>query len=249
MGSIASHIVRLYVQRDRKHREAMEQQQEKERLKKRLTNNINHELKTPVASIMACTELLRDHPELPPEKKEEFVGRIHANARRLDSLLKDVADITRMDEGGSMIEKIPVDMAALVDDIAAEARLRTDMQITADVAPLTVCGNRALLESVFRNLIDNAIAYSGGSRIDITGRPDGTFTVGDDGCGVAPEHLPHLFERFYRVDKGRSRASGGTGLGLAIVRNAIAIHGGEIRVENARGLKFTFTIPPHATKT
>lgn len=248
LGSIASHIVRLYVQRDKRHREAMEQQREKEAMKKRLTNNINHELKTPVASILACLELLRDHPELPPEKKDGFTGRIYANAQRLDTLLKDVAEITRMDEGGEMIEKCPVDIAALIGEIAAEARLRTDMEIHTDVPPMTVCGNRGLLESVFRNLIDNAIAYSGGTRIDIRADADGTFTVCDNGSGVAPEHLPHLFERFYRVDKGRSRASGGTGLGLAIVRNAIAIHGGSIRIESAGGLKFIFTLNKNLTK-
>lgn len=248
LGSIASHIVRLYVQRDKRHREAMEQQREKEAMKKRLTNNINHELKTPVASILACLELLRDHPELAPDKKNEFTGRIYANAQRLDTLLKDVAEITRMDEGGEMIEKEPVDIAALIGEIASEATLRTDMEIHTDVPAMTVSGNRGLLESVFRNLIDNAIAYSGGTRIDIHADADGTFTVCDNGCGVAPEHLPHLFERFYRVDKGRSRASGGTGLGLAIVRNAIAIHGGSIRVENASGLKFTFTLNKNLTE-
>ncbi len=243
LGSIASHIVRIYIQRDTVHREAMQQQLEKEKLKKRLTNNINHELKTPVASILACLELLRDHPEMPRNKKEEFNKRIFANALRLENLLKDVSDITRMDDGGDLIKKEPLDIATLVEDIAEDERLRTKMKIIIDVPHITVYGNKALLESAFRNLIDNAIAYSGGTTIEISARHDGTFTVRDNGVGVGEEHLPHIFERFYRIDKGRSRASGGTGLGLAIVRNAIAIHRGRIQASNDNGLKFIFTLP------
>ena len=109
-------------------------------------------------------------------------------------------------------------------------------------------GNASLLASVFRNLIGNALAYSGGSRIDIRllAEDDDTvaLSVADDGCGVAEEHLPRLFERFYRVDKGRSRRAGGTGLGLSIVRNAVTWHDGDIAVENRRdgGLLFRFTL-------
>jgi len=242
LGSIASHIVRLYVQRDRRHREAMRQEQEKIRLKKQLTNNINHELKTPVAAMIVCLELLRDHPELPDDKRQEFFERILTNARRLDSLLKDVSTITRMDEGEGMIEKEPVDLNAIVNEIVAEERLLTDMEITADLPGITINGNRPLLESVFRNLIDNAIAYSGGTRIHISADREGNFTVRDNGRGIPEEHLPHVFERFYRIDKGRSRAAGGTGLGLAIVRNAVAIHGGKITVVNDNGLRFDFNL-------
>ena len=245
LGSIAGHIVRLYVQRDEQHRLAMRQEQDKIRLKKQLTNNINHELKTPVASILVSLELLRDHPELPPQKKDRLMDRIEANARRLSALLKDVSTITRMDEGKAAIDRRPVDLAALINEIADEARLRTDMRINVSVPPITVNGDRYLLESVFRNLVDNAIAYSGGTRIDITADADGNFTVSDDGRGVAAEHLPHLFERFYRVDDGRARASGGTGLGLSIVRNAVAIHGGQIRVTSGGdGLRFDFRLKP-----
>ena len=241
LGSIASHIVRLYIQRDEQHREALRQEKDKIRLKKQLTNNINHELKTPVASILVCLELLRDHPEmLPEEKKRELNDRIFANAQRLNSLLKDVAAITRMDEGEEMIEKAPVDLAELVNDVVAEERLRTSMNITVDMPQLKISGNRQLLESIFRNLIDNAISYSGGSEIVIKADSEGNFTVSDNGCGVPDEHLPHIFERFYRIDKGRSRAAGGTGLGLSIVRNAVGIHGSDISVTNNGGLQFRF---------
>ena len=244
LGSIAGHIVRLYVQRDQKHREALRQQQDKIRLKKQLTNDINHELKTPVASILVCLDLLRDHPGLPEEKRNEFLERIYTNTLRLNSLLKDVSIITRMDEGAGMIDKSPVDLRGIVDATVADARLRTGMTINVDMPPaLTVNGNRQLLESIFRNLIDNAILHSGGSRIDISADTEGNFTVSDNGRGVPSEHLPHIFDRFYRVDKGRSRAAGGTGLGLAIVRNAVAIHGGTITVRNDHGLRYTFKIP------
>lgn len=242
LGSIASHIVRLYVQRDLQHSEALKQQQEKETMKKQLTNNINHELKTPVASILACLEVLRDHRNLPEEKRHEFEERIYSNATRLNTLLKDVSTITRMDEGAAMIDKEPVELSALVKEIIADERLRTDMAIVAEVPEITVRGNRALLESIFRNLADNAITYSGGTEITITADEKGNFMFRDNGRGIAPEHLPHIFERFYRIDKGRSRAAGGTGLGLAIVRNAVAIHGGQIRVSNDGGLRFDFTI-------
>ncbi len=243
LGSIASHIVRLYIQRDEQHREALRQEKDKIRLKKQLTNNINHELKTPVASILVCLELLRDHPEmLSEEKKRELNDRIFTNAQRLNSLLKDVAAITRMDEGEEMIEKAPVDLAELVNDVVAEERLRTSMNITVDMPQLKISGNRQLLESIFRNLIDNAISYSGGSEIIIKADSEGNFTVSDNGCGVPDEHLPHIFERFYRIDKGRSRAAGGTGLGLSIVRNAVGIHGSDISVTNNGGLQFRFRL-------
>lgn len=243
LGSIASHIVRLYIQRDEQHREALRQEKDKIRLKKQLTNNINHELKTPVASILVCLELLRDHPEmLSEEKKRELNDRIFANAQRLNSLLKDVAAITRMDEGEEMIEKAPVDLVELVNDVVAEERLRTSMNITVDMPQLKINGNRQLLESIFRNLIDNAISYSGGSEIVIKADNEGNFTVSDNGCGVPDEHLPHIFERFYRIDKGRSRAAGGTGLGLPIVRNAVGIHGSDISVTNDGGLQFRFRL-------
>ena len=243
LGSIASHIVRLYIQRDEQHREALRQEKDKIRLKKQLTNNINHELKTPVASILVCLELLRDHPEmLSEEKKRALNDRIFANAQRLNSLLKDVAAITRMDEGEEMIEKAPVDLVELVNDVVAEERLRTSMNITVDMPQLKINGNRQLLESIFRNLIDNAISYSGGSEIVIKADNEGNFTVSDNGCGVPDEHLPHIFERFYRIDKGRSRAAGGTGLGLSIVRNAVGIHGSDISVTNDGGLQFRFRL-------
>ena len=158
LGSIAGNIVKLYAQREQQHRQALRNEQDKIRLKKQLTNNINHELKTPVASILLCLDLLHDHPELAPEQKEEFMDKIRHNAQRLNSLLKDVSTITRMDEGADVIEKTETNLTALIREIVEESRLRTEMKITLDIPELSITGNRPLLESIFRNLIDNAIA-------------------------------------------------------------------------------------------
>ena len=242
LGSIASNIVQLYVQRDEQHRKALRLEQDKIRLKKQLTNNINHELKTPVASILLCLDLLDDHPELETEKKRGFMEKIRVNARRLSALLKDVSTITRMDEGSNLIKKEEINLSKLIRDIVEEERLRTSMHISLNIPQLTIYGNRILLESIFRNLIDNAIAYSGATEMKITADANGNFTISDNGCGIPSEHLPHIFERFYRVDKGRSRTAGGTGLGLSIVCNAIAIHGGEIKAESVGGLTYTFQL-------
>ncbi len=240
LGNIAANIVRLYAQRDLRHQEAIVQEREKIRLKKQLTNNINHELKTPVASIKICADLLHDHPNLPEEKRKEFVDRICDNTNRLTSLLEDISSITRMDDGANMIEKEIVNMRELVEDVVESERLRTDMKIHSNIPNIELLGNRQLIESVFRNLIDNAIAYSGGSEIRIEADTRCNFTFRDNGCGIPEEHLPHIFERFYRIDKGRSREKGGTGLGLAIVKNAVSIHHGKIRVSNDGGLRFDF---------
>lgn len=242
LGSIAGNIVKLYVQRDQRHREAIRQESDKIRLKKQLTNNINHELKTPVASIKICADLLRDHPELPDNKRIEFINRICANTLRLTSMLEDVASITRMDDGANVIEKERLNLRELIENVAESERLRTDMVIHIDIPDLEIAGNRHLIESVFRNLIDNAIAYSGGTGIWITADEQGNFMFRDNGCGIPEKHLHHIFERFYRIDKGRSREKGGTGLGLAIVKNAIAIHGGYIKASNDSGLRFDFRL-------
>ena len=151
-----------------------------------------------------------------------------------------------------MIDRTEVDLRALIGEVITDtapesARRGFTVHWTCD-RPLTVEGNEGLLYSVFRNLTDNALNYSGGNRIDIalTDETDDRyeFSFSDNGTGVNPEHRPYLFERFYRIDKGRSRRAGGTGLGLAIVRNAILFHGGRIEVANRPegGLVFRFSI-------
>lgn len=242
LGSIAANIVKIYVQRDQQHRETIRLEQDKARLKKQLTNNINHELKTPVASILVSLDLLDDHPDLPEAKRRELLARIRGNADRLSALLKDVSTITRMEDGRGMIDKKRIDLTALINEIADETRPRTEIAILVNVPRLWINGDRMLLESIFHNLIDNAIAYSGGSEIHISADDSGNFKVWDNGKGIDARHLPHIFERFYRVDDGRSRSAGGTGLGLSIVKNAVAVHGGSIRAVSTKGLLFEFSL-------
>lgn len=259
LGSISNHIVRLYAnlqsavaERDREHRAAMHEHQEKEKIKRRLTNNINHELKTPVAAIQVCVETLVKYPDMEEVKRMEFLHRCQSNVERLKRLLADVSLITRMEDGSAAISKECVDLARVIEDVVEDYRIAASdkgMEINAAVfGPMFINGNVELLESVFRNLIDNALAYSGGTIVGINaGASVGgdviTVTVEDNGCGVDAWHLPRLFERFYRVDKGRSRKAGGTGLGLSIVKNAVIFHNGVITVENRKsgGLRFSIT--------
>ena len=247
LGDISNHIVRLYVslqqaisERDREHSAALHEQQEKERIKKQLTNNINHELKTPVASIQVCIETLLNHPDMGKEKRIEFLTRCLANNQRLQQLLSDVSLITRMEDGAKSIVREQIDLKEIIRDVVeerSEIAEKHGFTIQNDVVkPIEMKGSRSLWESVFFNLIDNAISHSGGNKITVTQMPSSLnkiiLTLCDNGCGVAEEHLPRLFERFYRVDKGRSRAAGGTGLGLSIVKNAVQLHRGSITVSN-----------------
>lgn len=245
LGEIAERIIKMYkrVQTTRK---------EQDILKRQLTQNIAHELKTPVASIQGYLETILDNPHINEQTKEQFLQRCYAQSERLTSLLHDISTLNRLDDGSDMIDFEAVDITQLVADITKETALvRQERKMTFDnqlPERIVVKGNRSLLYSVFRNLTDNAIAYAGeGRTITLEAREQGNkwhFIFRDNGQGVPPEHLARLFERFYRVDKGRSRKMGGTGLGLAIVKNAVLLHGGTIRVSNLPegGLKFEFTI-------
>lgn len=234
-------------ERDREHRRAMFEQKEKIRIKHQLTNNISHELKTPVAAMQACLETLMDHPDMDPDKKHEFIRRCYEANERLSRLMRDVSLITRLDEGSHSISREEVNIGQIVAEVCAEYEqlaIRKGITIVNKIStPHTINGNEGLLVSIFQNLIANAIAYSGGTKVELWNNGD-TYHVADDGAGVANEHLPRLFERFYRVDKGRSRQLGGTGLGLSIVKNAVLFHGGRISVANdsPSGLHFTFTL-------
>ena len=198
LGEIAERIIKMYkrIQTTRK---------EQDILKRQLTQNIAHELKTPVASIQGYLETILDNPHINDEMKAQFLQRCYAQSERLTSLLRDISTLNRLDDGSDMIDFEAVDITKMVADIARETTLERE------------------------------------------GREQGNkwhFIFRDNGQGVPQEHLPRLFERFYRVDKGRSRKMGGTGLGLAIVKNAVLLHGGTIRVSNLPegGLKFEFTI-------
>ena len=230
------------------------EQAEKQNLMRReLTQNIAHELKTPVASILGYMETLDDNPQLPTETQRQFIRRSHSQAQRLTALLQDISTLNRMDSASGMIEREQVDVSRLVGDIVEETKLalqQRGMTFHGEGLPqgIVIIGNTSLIYSIFRNLIDNSISYAGQgaaitlSAIELNDRWQ--FTFSDNGAGVAPEHLPRIFERFYRVDKGRSRSMGGTGLGMSIVKNDIVLHGGSItaRLSNGGGLAFDFTL-------
>lgn len=228
-------------------------EEEQARLKRQLTQNIAHELKTPVSSIQGYLETLLNNPNMPAETAHTFLERSYAQSNRLTLLLRDISVLTRMDEAPDLMVKEYVDLSQLVKNILNEVALNIEeKQITVlNRLPenLKINGNSSLLYSIFRNLMDNAIAYAGiGITVTIECfREDENFyyfSFSDTGVGVAEEHLNRLFERFYRVDKGRSRKLGGTGLGLAIVKNAVLFHGGTIFAKNNvhKGLEFVFTL-------
>lgn len=229
------------------------QEEEQARLKRQLTQNIAHELKTPVSSIQGYLETILSNPNIPKETVKTFLERSYAQSNRLTTLLRDISVLTRMDEAPEMMERESVNLSLVVENIINEVNLGLEEKhikvINLMPQALMINGNHSLLYSIFRNLMDNAIAYAG-TNIQITincFREDDTFyyfSFSDSGVGVEEEHLTRLFERFYRVDKGRSRKLGGTGLGLAIVKNAVLFHGGTIFAKNAPngGLEFVFTL-------
>ena len=246
LGEIAERIIKMY-------KRIQTTRREQDILKRQLTQNIAHELKTPVASIQGYLETILDNPHINEEMKSQFLQRCYAQSERLTSLLRDISTLNRLDDGSDMIDFEAVDITQMVSEIARETALeRESHKMTFEnLLPdqhIIVKGNRSLLYSVFRNLTDNAIAYAGeGRKITLSAKEQGNkwhFIFRDNGQGVPAEHLSRLFERFYRVDKGRSRKMGGTGLGLAIVKNAVLLHGGTIRVSNQLegGLKFEFTL-------
>lgn len=228
-------------------------EEEKSILKRQLTQNIAHELKTPVSSIQAYLETIVTNENLPHDKTKVFLERCYEQSNRLTKLLRDISALTRMDEAFDLIETELVDVSILVEKMLNEVSMdieKKEITISNNLKKgILIRGNYTFIYSIFRNLTDNSLAY-GGQGIDITincFREDDTFyyfSFADTGIGVGREHLQQLFERFYRIDKGRSRKLGGTGLGLAIVKNAVMIHKGSIFAKNnkAGGLEFIFTL-------
>lgn len=232
------------------------QEEEQARLKRQLTQNIAHELKTPVSSIQGYLETILSNPNISPENMHTFLERSYAQSNRLTTLLRDISVLTRMDEAPDMVERESIDLSKIVKDMLNEVALGLEekqIRVINLLPPrLILVGNHSLVYSIFRNLTDNTIAYAGtGVQITINCfREDDKyyyFSYSDNGVGVAETHLNRLFERFYRVDKGRSRKLGGTGLGLAIVKNAVLFHGGTIFAKKAPqgGLEFIFTLQKH----
>jgi signal transduction histidine kinase/HAMP domain-containing protein len=231
-------------------------QEHENQLKRQLTENISHELKTPVSSILGYMESILENPNLDPQRQLFFIERSFQQAQRLSALLQDITTLNNMDEANRLFEKDPCSLGNVIQDVLNDLQLEIEQKnctvVKNNLSDLEVMGNRSLLYSIFRNLMDNALAYAGENLIlDINCyREDAYFyyfSFSDNGIGVGEKHLSRLFDRFYRVDKGRSRKMGGTGLGLAIVKNAVLFHRGSILAKNLPngGLSFIFSIRKH----
>jgi signal transduction histidine kinase len=254
LGDISHTIIMLYWK-------LRHSEEEKVRIKRQLTQNAAHELKTPAASIHGYLESIIDNPDMPEDKKKHFLERCYAQSERMNKLLLDMSALTKLDEiddnrSETRQDHRPVDVLQIIQSVLDDTALQLQEKGIAPSLQLPqhveVLGDQSLIYSIFRNLIDNAIAYAtGASVLKITctevekeGRHFYEFLVSDNGSGVEAQHLTHLFERFYRVDKGRSRKLGGTGLGLAIVKNAVAAHGGQATALSTPGggLTIRFTL-------
>ncbi|MEI7503906.1 MAG: HAMP domain-containing sensor histidine kinase, partial [Paludibacter sp.] len=222
-------------------------------LKRHLTQNISHELKTPVSSILGYMESILNNPELDSERQRFFIERSFLQAKRLSALLQDISMLTKLDEAKGMFEKESCNLLEVISDVLNDLHLQIEQKectvLNKVDSAIEILGNRSLIYSIFRNLLDNALAYGGEKlTVDINCFRDDDdfyyFTFSDNGVGVAEEYLNRLFERFYRIDKGRSRKMGGTGLGLAIVKNAVLYHHGHISAKNlpTGGLSFIFSL-------
>lgn len=259
LGSISRQIITLFKERqqaiersEQEHRIALKANEEKIRVTKQLSNNINHELKTPVGVIKGYLDTMADHPEMDIAARERFIKKAQEHMERLCNMLNDLSSITRLEEGGSGVMREKVDFYELLTNVESEIasiKLSNGVTFSFDVpADCYVFGNYNLLYGMVVNLIRNADFHSRGTmcRLEMTGENAREYKMSfyDDGTGVEDEHLPHLFERFYRIDKGRSRKVGGTGLGLPIVKNTVNVMGGTIWVQNhdPHGLEFVFTL-------
>jgi len=225
-------------------------------VKKDFVANVSHELRTPVAIIMGFAETLHeDYDKLSGKQRREFIGKIKKNSERLRDLVEDLLDLSQLESSEPELRLTSEVVEDLVRRVANRFLDKLDSEtqdirfkLTEEVTEIRLDVRQ--IESVLENLIDNAIRYATGfSVITIRSFLDGNkdkllLEIEDDGCGIPENDLPRIFERFYRVDKGRSRESGGTGLGLSIVRNAISLHGGEVKVrsEVSKGTTFSFSL-------
>jgi two-component system phosphate regulon sensor histidine kinase PhoR len=219
--------------------------------------NVSHELRTPVASVRSAAETLRTALERDPEAAIPFVDIIDRNGRRLGELINDLLDLSRIEAKEFRLSMESLDLAALAEktlaafaERASSRRIGFSLCIPVEFAH--AAGDRNAVDRVLANLVDNALKYcSEGASVAIEAR-DATskiqVLVSDSGPGIEAKHLPRLFERFYRVDPGRSRDMGGTGLGLSIVKHLVEAMGGEVSVESTpgKGSTFGFTLPRSA---
>lgn len=259
LGDIARQIVRFHTERStslnklkREHTVAMHAVEEKARLKRDLTNNINHELKTPVGVIKGYIDTILQNPDMDEASRTHFLKKVSEHVDRLTQLLSDLSSITRLEFGSQMVNTEPIDFHEVVFQAVSDLEtsgVMGKMTINYDIPTYCrVIGNSGLLEAVIANLAKNAAAYSKGTECNIVlidkDEEFFHFAFYDNGVGVKESSLPHLFERFFREDSGRSRKKGGTGLGLSIVQSTIEALGGTITASNREsgGLIFRFTL-------
>ena len=261
LGDVARQIVNLYnecrkaMERLKKeHDVAMHAIEEKALQKRQLTNNINHELKTPIGVIKGYLDTLVSTPDLDPEVREHFIIKARDHANRLVDLIADVSAMTRLEEGAKLISTERINYHDLVFTFAsdvAESGVMGHFEFIYEMPlDLAVRGNSNLLTAMLMNLAKNSVNYSCGTTctLEFMGETDNgfyKFAFYDDGIGVPDEALAHIFDRFYRVDVGRSRKTGGTGLGLAIVYNTVSALGGTVEASNRpdAGFQIVFTLP------
>lgn len=225
-------------------------ERDKQRIKRQLTENAAHELKTPAATIEGYLETLVSNRSMPREKSMEFIEKCYAQSRRMSQLLADMSTLTRLDEAYIARPKTEIDAAAILRQIQDETAGQFQSQniLLQMNIPVTMPmqGDSSLIYSLFRNIFSNALAYAtDATYFRVQARVSAgcyMFSFIDNGVGVPIEHLSHIFERFYRIDKGRSRRLGGTGLGLAIVKNIALQYGGSANAEPTPGGGLTVTI-------
>ncbi|HVJ14237.1 MAG TPA: ATP-binding protein [Polyangiaceae bacterium] len=220
-----------------------------ESMRRDFVANVSHELRTPVTAIRSAAETLQVGIPTDPEMLRKFIGIIERNAERLHMLVEDLLDLSRIESREYRLSSEPVELRALVAQISALFRDRVEkkrMELVNDVGDAAALADRKALEHVITNLIDNAVKYCvTGCKIRIWSEPTSEgvrLLVEDDGPGIEEKHLPRIFERFYRVDAGRSRELGGTGLGLSIVKNLVEAMSGRVSVESAPGAGTRFSI-------
>ena len=220
-----------------------------ELVRQEFLSNVSHELRTPLTAIMAFVETLESGAKEDPESCQRFLSIIRKNASRMHGLIDDILELTAIEGGNVQLRAAPVELHSVVDDVCASLTRQAEahgVTLENHVAPgAMVYADSRRLEQMLTNLVDNGIKFSRENGTVTISHASGTrdrILVTDDGDGIPAQHLERLFERFYRVDRARSREMGGTGLGLAIVKHLALLHGGEVTVQSELGKGSTFTI-------